>query len=192
MLCVADLFLFGDGGLLLLQHGEKFCDLQLKTLLWGRPVSGDLCLNPCYLGLERVEQEKESKPGKKRCLGKTTTGSMLEDICLCLWPTTCNWNCQQRTNKKQCFPWIQEALQYAPSSEIKHYFMVSGTSMHYGKQANGKHCDTVGNVVLLNLGSCYICGSCFDTSYIRKHCCRPRTSFHGNGVPWWLWPLVAG
>lgn len=174
MLCVADLLLFGDGGLLLLQHGEKLCDLQLKTLLWGRPVSGDLCLNPCYLGLERLEQETESKPGKKRSLGKTTTGSMLEDIFLCFWPTTCKRETMPSLNTStgmhRHLKWI-----------IISWFLVPALTM--GSRQTGS---------IVILGSCYPCGCYFDTYYVRKHCCRPRTSFHGNNVPWWLWPLAAG
>lgn len=50
--CVAHLLLSGDGGLPLFQRGQQLRDLQLEALLWGRPVSGHLRLDSCYLGLD--------------------------------------------------------------------------------------------------------------------------------------------
>ena len=26
----------------------------------------------------------------------------------------------------------------------------------------------------------------------QQHRCRPGTPLHGNGIPWWQWPLSAG
>lgn len=30
-----------------------------------------------------------------------------------------------------------------------------------------------------------------DIYHLPKHCCRPCAIFHGNGIPWWLWPFSA-
>lgn len=50
---VADLFLSGDGGLSLIQHGEQLWDFQLETLIWGRlGAAADLGLDRRYLRLE--------------------------------------------------------------------------------------------------------------------------------------------
>ncbi len=68
-----------------------------------------------------------------------------------------------------------------------------GTKMQYSKKASlWRQCDALGNVLLGNLGSCHPCGCYFDTYYLPKHCCRPCIPFHGNHIPWWLWPLSAG
>lgn len=48
---MTDLLLFGDGGLPLLQHGQKLRDLQLETLLCGRLGAADLRLDRGDLGL---------------------------------------------------------------------------------------------------------------------------------------------
>ena len=68
------------------------------------------------------------------------------------------------------------------------------TRMHYGKKASWqRQCDALGNVLLGNLGSCHSpCGCYFDMYHLPKNCRRPRTPFHGNCIPWWMWPLSAG
>ena len=68
-----------------------------------------------------------------------------------------------------------------------------GTKMHYEKKVSQqRQSDASGNVLLENLGSCHPCGCYFDTHQLPQHCCRPCTPFHGNHIPWWLWPLSAG
>ena len=32
----------------------------------------------------------------------------------------------------------------------------------------------------------------WDILALAKHCCRPFAPFHGNSIPWLLWPLSAG
>lgn len=44
---------------------------------------------------------------------------------------------------------------------------------------------------LFCVGSCHACGWYFDTDHLTKHSFRPCTCFHGDGAPWWLWPLSA-
>lgn len=46
------LLLCGDGGLLLLQHGEQLRDPQLEALLGGGLGAADLHLDGRYLGLQ--------------------------------------------------------------------------------------------------------------------------------------------
>ena len=58
------------------------------------------------------------------------------------------------------------------------------------KASRLRHCDALG--MLGNLGSFHPCGCYFDMYHLPKHCCRPCTPFHGNSIPWWLWPLSAG
>ena len=68
-----------------------------------------------------------------------------------------------------------------------------GTRIHYGKKASRwRQCDGLGSVLLGNLWSCHSCGWYFDMYHLPKHCCRSWAPFHGDGIPWWLWPLSAG
>ncbi len=61
-----------------------------------------------------------------------------------------------------------------------------------GKKAGRRRqCYALGNVLLGDLGSWHSCGCYFDTYHLPKHCCRPRTPFHGSGVPWRQCPLSA-
>ena len=49
----------------------------------------------------------------------------------------------------------------------------NGTRIHYGKKASWqRQCDSLGNVLLENLGSCYPCGCYFDNFHLPKHFCR--------------------
>ncbi|KAK3570928.1 hypothetical protein QTP86_030463, partial [Hemibagrus guttatus] len=50
-----------------------------------------------------------------------------------------------------------------------------------GKQ---RQCHALGNVLLGNLGSCHPCGCYFDMYHLPRHCCRPCTPFHVNGILW--------
>ena len=80
-----------------------------------------------------------------------------------------------------------------PGVCASHTWGTHGTRMHYGKKGGRRsQCDALGNILLGNLGSCHLCGCYSDTYHLPKHCCRPCTLFHRNGIPWWLWPLSVG
>ena len=68
-----------------------------------------------------------------------------------------------------------------------------GSLMHYEKKASRwRQCYALGNVLLGNLGSWHSCGGYSDMYHLLRGCGRPHRPLHGNGVPWWPWPLEAG
>lgn len=66
----------------------------------------------------------------------------------------------------------------------------SSTRMHYGEKLSGqRQCIALGSVLLGSLLSWHQGGFYFEIYNLPKHCCRWCTSFYGNCIPWWPWPL---
>ena len=70
---------------------------------------------------------------------------------------------------------------------IKLYFYIMWMNrcikMHYGiKSSWQRHCNALGNVLLVILRSCHSCW-CYYTCHLPKHCCRPSIPLHGHSIP---------